>query len=157
MVNSKTSPWGTPSFAAISGAGLWVGPIMKFPSSFAEGMSPSGKSLALTYPGVFGSRVGAGGRAPLAAFAGACLSGGLWAGVWAIAGPKPAIRQIKNALVGTPNMQNSFPPILTYPASTHLGQPGGSGFRLQPVISSRAAWQATHEPASASWIRRRFA
>jgi hypothetical protein len=35
------------------------------------------------------------------------------AGVWAIAGPKPAIRQIKNALVGTPNMQNSFPPILT--------------------------------------------
>src|SRR5229473_1623078 len=109
MVNSKTSPLGPLSFAAISGAGLWVGPMMKFPSSFAEGMAPSGNSLALTYPGVFGSRVGSGGRAPLLAFAGACLSGGRCAGVWAIAAPKPAIRQIKNALVGTPNMQNSFP------------------------------------------------
>jgi hypothetical protein len=85
---------------------------MKFPSPFAEGMLPSGNSFALTYPGVFGSRVGSGGRAPLLAFAGACLSGGRRAGVWAIAGPKPAIKQIKNALVGTSNMQNSFPPIL---------------------------------------------
>src|SRR5579863_8768196 len=121
MVNSKTSPWGTPSFAAISGAGLWVGPMMKFPSSFADGMAPSGNSFALTYPGVFGSRVGSGGRAPLLAFAGACLSGGRCAGVWAIAGPKPAIRQIKNALVGKPNMQNSSPPILTYTSSNAPG------------------------------------
>src|ERR1035437_10764410 len=112
MVNSKTSPLGTPPFAAISGAGLWVGPIMKFPSSFAEGMAPSGNSFALTYPGVFGSRVGAGRRAPLLAFAGACLSGGRCAGVWAIAGRTPTIRQIKNALVATPNMQNSLPPNL---------------------------------------------
>src|ERR1700756_3101655 len=104
MVNSKTSPLGTPSFAAISGAGLWVGPMMKFPSSFAEGMAPSGNSFALTYPGVLGSRVGSGGRAPLLAFAGAGLSGGCCAGGWAIAGPTPAIRQIKNALVGTPGM-----------------------------------------------------
>src|ERR1700676_1186508 len=131
MLNSKTSPLCTPSFAAICGAGLWVGPIMKFPSSFAEGMAPSGNSFALTYPGVFGSRVGAGGRAPLLAFAGACLSGGRCAGIWAIARPNPAIRQIKNALVGTPNMQNSFPLILTYTSQTHLGQPGGGPSRLQ--------------------------
>src|SRR5260370_39414981 len=100
MVNSKPSPLGTLSFAAVSAAGLWVGPMMKFPSSFAVGMAPSGNSFALTYPGVFGSRVGSGGRASLLAFAGACLSGGTCAGVLAIAGTEPAIRQIKNALVG---------------------------------------------------------
>src|SRR5713226_623986 len=126
MVNSKTSPLGTPSFAAISVAGLWVGPMMKFPSSFAEGMAPSGNSFALTYPGVFGSRVGSGGRDPLLAFAGACLSGGRCGRVWAIAGPKPAIRQIKNAMVGTPNMQNSFPLILTY-ISLNAAQDSVSG------------------------------
>jgi hypothetical protein len=91
--------------------------MMKFPSSFAEGMAPSGNSFALTYPGVFGSRVGSGGRAPLLAFA----------GVWAIAGPKPASRQINNALVGTTNMQNSFPPILTY---TTIAAGQGTGISL---------------------------
>src|SRR5579864_1289561 len=121
MVNSKTSPLGTLSFAAISGAGLWVGPMMKFPSSFADGMAPSGNSFALTYPGVFGSRVGSGGRVPLLAFAGACLSEGRCGAVWAIAGPKPAIRQIKNALVGKQSMQNSCPPILTYTRSAAPG------------------------------------
>jgi hypothetical protein len=48
IVNSKTSPLGTRSFAVISGAALWVGPMMKFPSSFAEGMAPSGSSFAMT-------------------------------------------------------------------------------------------------------------
>src|SRR3984885_15590253 len=96
--------------------------MMKFPSSFAEGMAPAGNSLAWTYPGVFRSRIGAGGRAGVTAFAGAGLSGGTCAGVWAIAVPKPAIRQIKNALVGTPNMQNSFPPILTHTSSNAPGR-----------------------------------
>jgi len=112
---------GKPSYAAISGAGWWVGPMMKFPSSFAAGMAPSGNAFALTYPGVFGSRVGSGGRAPLLALAGACLSGGCCAGVWAIAAPKPAIRQIKNAQVGVSNMQDSFPPILTHTPSNEPG------------------------------------
>jgi hypothetical protein len=67
-------------------------------------MAPSGKSFALTYPGVFGSRVGEFGRAALAACAGTGLSTGVWAEVWAIAAPEPAIRQIKKALAGTPNM-----------------------------------------------------
>src|SRR5437016_14499973 len=124
MVNSKTSPLGTLSFAAISRAGLWVGPMMKFPSSFGEGMVPSGNSFALTYPGVFGSRVGAGGRASLLAFAGVSLSGGRCADVWAIAGLKAAMRWIKDTLVGTPNMRNSFPQILTYTSQTHLRQLG---------------------------------
>jgi hypothetical protein len=110
---------GTLSFAAISGAGLCVGPMMKFPSSFAEGMAPSGNSFALTYPGVFGSRVGNGGRAWLLGFAGVCLSGGRCVNVWAIAGLKAAMRQIKDALVGTTNMRNSFPPILTYTSRTY--------------------------------------
>ena len=70
---------------------------------------------------------------PLLAFAGACLSGERCAGVWAIAGPKPAIRQIENALVGTPNMQNSFPPILTYTSSN---APGPTRRRISPSTSS---------------------
>ena len=36
--------------------------MMKFPSASAGGTTPSGSSLAVTYPGVFGSRVGGVGR-----------------------------------------------------------------------------------------------
>ena len=36
--------------------------MMKFPSVSAGGMAPSGNSLAVTYPGVCGSRVGGVGR-----------------------------------------------------------------------------------------------
>src|SRR5262252_2673555 len=70
--------------------GMVGGADDEVPSSFAAGMAPSGNSFALTYPGVFGSRVGSGGRASLRAFAGAGLSEGCYAGVWAIAAPKPA-------------------------------------------------------------------
>ena len=44
------------SFAANAGARLCVGPMMKFPSASAGGTSPSGSSLASTYPAVCGSR-----------------------------------------------------------------------------------------------------
>ena len=37
--------------------------MMKFPSVSAGGLAPSGNSVAVTYPGVFGSRVGGVGRA----------------------------------------------------------------------------------------------
>jgi hypothetical protein len=37
--------------------------MMKFPSASAGGTAPSGSSLAVTNPGVFGSRVGGVGRA----------------------------------------------------------------------------------------------
>jgi hypothetical protein len=52
MVKLNTVPCGTPSCAVISGAGLCVGPRMKFPSSFAGALAPSGNSFAVTYPGV---------------------------------------------------------------------------------------------------------
>src|SRR5205085_8623335 len=57
-----TTPRGVASFAVISGAGLCVGPMTKLPSASAGGTVPSGNSLAVTYPGVFGSRVGGVGR-----------------------------------------------------------------------------------------------
>jgi hypothetical protein len=57
--------------------------MMKFPSASAGGVVPSGNSLAVTNPGVFGSRVGGVGRAG---------AGGFGAGTWAIAGFTPAIR-----------------------------------------------------------------
>src|SRR5258706_199243 len=95
-----TVPCGTPSCTAISGAGLCVGPIMKLPSSFAVGMVPSGSSLAVTYPGVCGSRVGDGGRAPRA---GGCaeetVAGGAVPAFWAIAGRAPAVRPITIAML----------------------------------------------------------
>src|SRR6476619_710801 len=53
---------GTPSRTAIADAGLCVGPMMKFPSASGGGTTPSGSSLAVTNPGVFGSRVGGVGR-----------------------------------------------------------------------------------------------
>src|SRR3954447_18598197 len=51
-------PRGTPSFAIVSGAGLWVGPMMKFPSASGGGSVPSGSSVARGYLGLEGSRVG---------------------------------------------------------------------------------------------------
>ena len=36
------------SCAVISGAALWVGPIMGLPSSFAGALAPSGNSFAVT-------------------------------------------------------------------------------------------------------------
>src|SRR4051812_20691753 len=66
----------------LSGAGLCVGPRMKLPSSLTGAFAPSGSSFALTYPDVFGSRVGDGGRAgraAAAAAAGASAGVGVWA------------------------------------------------------------------------------
>jgi hypothetical protein len=47
MVNTDTLPL-SGSFGANSVAGLWVGPMMKFPFSVAAGSWPSGISLAFT-------------------------------------------------------------------------------------------------------------
>src|ERR1035441_4961229 len=58
MVNSMTRPWSVPSCADNSAAAGCVGPMMKLPSAFAAGTSPSGNSLATTYPTLWGSRVG---------------------------------------------------------------------------------------------------
>ena len=63
IVKLWTVPCGTPSCTVISGAGGWVGPMMKLPSASAGGTAPSGSSFAVTYPGVPGSRVGGAGRA----------------------------------------------------------------------------------------------
>ena len=69
MVNSMTVPFGVASGEAVSGAGLCVGPMMKLPSAFAGGTSPSSSSVAATNPAVWGSRVGGVGRAADATFA----------------------------------------------------------------------------------------
>jgi hypothetical protein len=59
-----------------------VGPRIKFPSTLAGGMAPSGSSVAATNPGECGSRVGGVGRAGRADVCGAGeLDGeGDWAG-----------------------------------------------------------------------------
>src|SRR3954469_20112096 len=62
MVNEVIVPRGTPSVAIVSGAGAWVGPMMKLPSASGGGSVPSGSSFAVTYPAVCGSRVGGVGR-----------------------------------------------------------------------------------------------
>src|SRR5258708_30287373 len=62
MVNSIAVPFVIFRSEARSGEAWWVGPMMKFPSASAGGMSPSGSSFALTYPGVCGSRAGGVGR-----------------------------------------------------------------------------------------------
>ena len=46
MVKDVTVPRGTPSLATVSGAGAWVGPMMKLPSAPAGGSVPSGSSVA---------------------------------------------------------------------------------------------------------------
>jgi hypothetical protein len=84
-----------PSGTAISGARACVGPMMKFPSASAGGTAPSGNSLAVTYPGVFGSRVGGGGRLGRAA------AGVVEFVVWANAGFTPAARLIKRAMLNS--------------------------------------------------------
>ena len=76
-----TVPCGTPSCTVISGAGVCVGPMMKLPSASAGGTAPSGSSFAVTYPGVFGSRVGGVGRAGGVAV---CAAGAGVAGVPAV-------------------------------------------------------------------------
>src|SRR4051812_14941244 len=58
MVNDIMVPRGTPSFAIVSGAGAWVGPMMKLPSAPAGGSVPSGSSVARGQFGFDGSRVG---------------------------------------------------------------------------------------------------
>jgi hypothetical protein len=68
--------------------------MMKLPSLVAGGTCPSGSSTDFTIPGPNGSRTGAGGRAGRAAAGGAtAVSGGMGSasGVWAFAGPAPAI------------------------------------------------------------------
>src|SRR5579864_3723841 len=62
MVNSNTVPLRKASSAEIPAGMLCVGPMTKFPSACAGGFVPSGSSFAVTYPGVFGSRVGGVGR-----------------------------------------------------------------------------------------------
>jgi hypothetical protein len=62
MVNSITLPLGRLLRADISGGTSWVGPMMKLPSTFAGGVKPSVISLAVTKPGVLGSRVDGAGR-----------------------------------------------------------------------------------------------
>src|SRR5450755_1909492 len=97
MMKLKTAPRGTPSCWVISGAGLWVGPSMKFPSEFAGALAPSGKAFAVTYPDVLGSRVGGTGRA----------GRGTVAGAWAMAGSKPVIRLTKHAKIRSRNIYRS--------------------------------------------------
>src|SRR5437764_1160448 len=87
MLNVETVPCGTPSATVISGAGLWVGPRMKLPSSVAGALAPSGNSLAVTYPGLCGSRVGGTGRA------GRTGAGGTGACVWAA--PERVIKEAR--------------------------------------------------------------
>src|SRR5882724_8138158 len=95
MVKFDTVPCNPPSGAAISGARTCVGPMMKFPSASAGGTAPSGNSLAVTYPGVFGSRVGGGGRLGRAA------AGVVELVVWANAGFTPAARPTKRAMLNS--------------------------------------------------------
>jgi hypothetical protein len=45
-VKDVIAPRGTSSLAAVSGAGAWVGPMMKFPSVPDGGSVPSGSSVA---------------------------------------------------------------------------------------------------------------
>ena len=60
---------------------------MKLPSASGGGTAPSGSSLAVTYPGVAGSRVGGVGRgAGVVCCGGGVVAGG---GFWTIAGPPP--------------------------------------------------------------------
>ena len=60
--------------------------MIKFPSVSAGGTVPSGNSVAVTYPGACGSRVGGVGRA------GRLVAGVVEVGVWAIAGFAPVIK-----------------------------------------------------------------
>ena len=48
IVNSITLPRGTPACSVTSGAGGWVGPMIKLPLASAGGTSPSGSSTAST-------------------------------------------------------------------------------------------------------------
>src|ERR1022692_1948555 len=73
MVNSITEPLGMSPWAEVWGGISWVGPRMKLPSTFAGGIEPSGSSLAVTQPGVLGSRVGGARRSV------GCGEGGDWA------------------------------------------------------------------------------
>jgi hypothetical protein len=45
-VKVVVAPRGTPSLEEVSGAGAWVGPMMKFPSAPDGGSVPSGSSVA---------------------------------------------------------------------------------------------------------------
>src|SRR5665213_3154615 len=100
IVKLKTMPCGTPSFTVISGAGLCVGPRMKFPSASAGALAPSGNSFALTYPAVAGSRVGGVGRAGLTA-------AGVGAGACADAGLKPETPIVRRAIFKQRNIMDS--------------------------------------------------
>src|ERR1700737_3211454 len=72
--------------------------MMKFPSASGGGTAPSGKSLAVTYPGVFGSRVGGAGRVVGAVgCAGGVAADGAPPTFWAIAWLTPVIKPIKRA------------------------------------------------------------
>jgi hypothetical protein len=66
--------------------------MMKFPSVSDEGTVPSGNSFALTYPGVFGSRVGGVGRGA-GVTVGAAVGGDPGV-LWAIAGIALVITQV---------------------------------------------------------------
>ena len=83
------------SGAVISGAGVWVGPMMKFPSASEGGTAPSGSSFAFTYPGVCGSRVGGAGR-------GVCCAGAAAGGC-----PKPIAVNAREH-PKTPSLKDEF-------------------------------------------------
>src|SRR4051812_30033523 len=63
IVKVCTAPRGTSARMRISGAVSCVAPMTKLPSVSVDGTAPSGSSVAWTYPGVRGSRVGGVGRA----------------------------------------------------------------------------------------------
>src|SRR5690348_13453472 len=77
---------------------------MKLPSSVGDGIVPSGRSFAFTYPGVLGSRTGGPpARAGRGVGAGKTATphgpgGAVAAGVWAIAGPVVATPRSKAKL-----------------------------------------------------------
>src|SRR5688572_20406376 len=96
IVKLWTVPCGTPGCTCVSGDGACVGPITKLPIASAGGTAPSGSSVACTYPGVCGSRVGAGLPRPRAGGA----AGVVVAGVVAPGGVAPGCCAVEGAGAG---------------------------------------------------------
>jgi len=101
MLNSCTVPCGTPTCSVNSGARVCVGPRIKLPSTVGGGSAPSGSSVAVTYPGVCGSRSGFGGRT-LGTGAG---TAGFAAGAWPIASHAPHSKLIDHTTRKPPRME----------------------------------------------------
>src|SRR5688500_13377393 len=71
--------------------------MMKFPWACGGGTVPSGNSVAVTYPGVCGSRVGGVGRAGCVAGDERVVAGAAGRASWAIAGRSADIMPIEKA------------------------------------------------------------